>query len=32
MQSGASFNLDALKVELGKKMQEAAAAAKGASQ
>jgi arylsulfatase len=32
MQSGASFNLDALKVELGKKMAEAAAAAKGASQ
>jgi arylsulfatase len=29
MQSGASFNLDALKVELGKKMAEAAAASKG---
>jgi arylsulfatase len=32
MQSGASFNLDALKVELGKKMQDAAAAAQGAGQ
>jgi len=32
MQSGASFNLDALKVELGKKMEQAAAAAKGAGQ
>jgi len=30
MQRGASFNLDALKAELGKKMEEAQAAAKGA--
>ena len=29
MQKGASFNLDALKAELGKKMEEAQAAAKG---
>ncbi len=29
MQAGASFNLDALKAELGKKMEEAQAAAKG---
>jgi arylsulfatase len=32
MQAGASFNLDALKVELAKKMQEAQSAAKGAGQ
>ena len=32
MQRGASFNLDALKAELGKKMEEAANAAKGTSQ
>jgi arylsulfatase A-like enzyme len=32
MQRGASFNLDALKAELGKKMAEAQAAAKGTSQ
>ncbi len=32
MQKGASFNLDALKAELGKKMEEAQAAAKGASE
>ena len=31
MQRGASFNLDALKAEMGKKMDEAAAAAKGPS-
>jgi arylsulfatase len=29
MQAGASFNLDALKAEMGKKMEEAARAAKG---
>ena len=32
MQKGASFNLDALKAELGKKMEEAQAAAKGSSE
>ena len=30
MQRGASFNLDAIKAEMGKKMAEAQAAAKGA--
>ena len=29
MQKGASFNLDAIKAEMGKKMEEAALAAKG---
>ncbi len=32
MQRGASFNLDAIKAEMGKKMEEAAAAAKGPSE
>jgi arylsulfatase len=32
MQRGASFNLDAVKAEMGKKMQEAEAASKGAGQ
>ena len=32
MQRGASFNLDALKAEMGKRMQEAEAAAKGSGQ
>jgi len=32
MQKGASFNLEAVKAEMAKKMQEAEAAAKGASQ
>ena len=31
MQKGASFNLDALKAEMGKKMEEAQKAAHGAS-
>jgi arylsulfatase len=32
MQKGASFNLEAVKAELGKKMQQAEAAAKGTGQ
>ena len=32
MQSGASFNLDAVKAEMAKKMQQAEEASKGASQ
>ena len=32
MQRGASFNLDAVKAEMGRKMEEAAAAAKGPSE
>jgi len=32
MQRGASFNLDAVKAEMGKKMQEAEAASKGTGQ
>jgi arylsulfatase A-like enzyme len=32
MQKGASFNLDAIKAEMGKKMEEAAAAARGTGQ
>jgi arylsulfatase len=31
MQRGASFNLDALKAEMGKRMEQAQAAAKGPS-
>jgi arylsulfatase len=32
MQRGASFNLDAVKAEMAKKMQQAEAASKGASE
>jgi arylsulfatase len=32
MQKGASFNLEAVKAELGKKMQQAEAASKGTGQ
>ena len=32
MQAGASFNLDAVKAEMAKRMQQAAAASKGTAQ